>query len=255
MVFFILSFFIVAFFHCRFCSFLLFNVFLLWLSVQLKTNIWRCLMTETTSSKCSSRSGAAVASLLGNRVVLLREEEREPPEDQQEAEDLNAHPPHGQLSSFQHLFLWFLPFAKKCICKASLYIEKHLLFSTLVESKNKNNRFVSVSGRGLLHCLWGFVTFLVVSAFLVKHSVSQQNLPFQAQHWELQSISHRELVSNCIYSFQNLLKILLGWRVQRHYCFRKPGGRRAFGSCPRSAPVRGGGGGEGKLKMIFFLGE
>lgn len=36
------------------------------------------------------------------------------------------------------------------------------------------------------------MTLLIVSAFLVKHSINQQNLPFQAQHWELQSISQED---------------------------------------------------------------
>ena len=54
------------------------------------------------------------------------------PKNLQKATDLKFDPSQGRLGSFQHLFFFFpfffsfFTFAKNCICKLSLYIEKHL---------------------------------------------------------------------------------------------------------------------------------
>lgn len=122
------------------------------------------------------------------------EEARKSPDDRLEANRLERLILLKFLPTFVVVMFFFFPFlfyfAKKRICKASLYIEKHLLFSTLVEKqkrqkKKPTTRHVSFHRRGpttppIQYSYEGFfLTSLIVSAFLGKHSVRQQNLPFR----------------------------------------------------------------------------
>ena len=83
---------------------------------------------------------------------------------------------------FSFFFFFFLCQEKKKngICKASLYIEKHLLFSTLVEKtkkkqNKKNNHTCQFSQARAYYTAYSvflrrffFLTLLIVSAFLIK---------------------------------------------------------------------------------------
>lgn len=95
-------------------------------------------------------------------------------------------------------FLFFL-LCQKCICLASLYIEKHLLFSTLGEYSYK-----------------GFVTLLSVSFPCKPQYQSTEpafsNLTLGAVEFLIRGLSQT------VFTLKNLLKILLEKRVQwRHY--------------------------------------
>lgn len=108
----------------------------------------------------------------------------------------------GWLWSFQifHSFLSFCFFflCQKCVCKTYLYSEKHLKFSTLVSFHRQHSLFQYLNQVS--------ATLLIVSAFLVKLRVVQQNLPFPTQHWALQRFSHEDSPET-VFSLYSLLKV------------------------------------------------
>lgn len=195
------------------------------------------------------------------------EEACESPNDRLEANRLERLILLKFLPTFVVVTFLFFPFlfyfAKKRICKASLYIEKHLLFSTLVEKKYKkktpNNQTCQFS-QARAYCTaysvfvrrFFFLTSLIVSAFLVKHSVRQQNLSFQTP-----TPGAAELfLTRGLFSRLYLLFITC-WRS----CWDSAFGDDTTASetwRPHRAlqvpPPRSGGKG-GNLQFFFFMGE
>lgn len=72
----------------------------------------------------------------------------------------------------------------------SWYIEKHLLFSTLVT----NCQFHRLLDRFSVFVPRLYDPASSISFTCKMHSVSQQNMPSQTQHWELQNISKENRV-------------------------------------------------------------
>lgn len=108
------------------------------------------------------------------------------------------------------VFFFFCYFAKNvfekhlCILK-STYCSAHLWR----KKQTRQSSRARPTSPPIQYSYRGCVTLLIVSAFLVKHSVSQQNLPFQTRHWELHLSISQEDSFKTVFTLYNLLKILL----------------------------------------------